>query len=128
MHEVRGSLGWLIAAAVHGHGVMADLLMPAVKAVFQANARSLAVSRALRIDNALRQFAEKNGREAKGLEEIELPKEATIDPYTGEPLKLKHTEDGWVIYTVMENGVDDGGDFNGHKDYGVAPPKRRLTE
>ena len=108
-----------------GHGVLADLLMPAMQAAFEANARSLAVSRALRIDNALRQFAEKNGREAKGLEELDLPKEATIDPYSGEPLKLKHTEDGWIMYSVMQNGVDDGGDFKELKDYGVAPRESR---
>jgi hypothetical protein len=111
-----------------GHGTLADLLMPAVKAAYQARARSLAVSRSLRIYNALRQFAEKNGREAAGLEELGLPQEATIDPYSGEPLKLKDTDEGWIIYSVMENGVDDGGDFKAIKDYGVAPPKLRVTE
>jgi hypothetical protein len=111
-----------------GHGTLADLLMPAVKAAYQARARSLAVSRSLRIYNALRQFAETNGREATELEELSVPREAMIDPYSGEPLKLKHTDDGWVIYSVMENGVDDDGDFKALKDYGVAPPKLRVTE
>ena len=99
-----------------------------MRAVFQANARSLALSRALRVGIALRQFAEENGREANGWEELDLPEKATIDPYSGGPLKLKPTDDGWVIYSVMQNGVDDGGDFRGHKDYGIAPPKLRLTE
>jgi hypothetical protein len=111
-----------------GHGTLAELLMPAVKAAYQARARSLAVSRSLRIYNALQQFAEKNGREATGLEELGLPQEAIIDPYSGEPLKFKHTDDDWIIYSVMENGVDDGGDFKGLKDYGVAPAKHRVTE
>jgi hypothetical protein len=111
-----------------GHGRLADLLMPAVKAVFEAQARSLAVSRSLRIHNAMRQFVHQHGREATGLAELGLSAEATIDPYTGEPLKLKHTDDGWVIYSVMENGIDDGGNFTKLKDFGVAPPKLRLTE
>lgn len=111
-----------------GHGIMADLLVPAIRAAFLAHARSLAVSRALRIDNALREFAEQNGREAAGLADLNLPRAATIDPFSGEPLKLKHTEDGWIVYTVMENGVDDGGDFKGLKDYGAAPRKWRATE
>jgi hypothetical protein len=110
------------------HGKLADSLFPGLQAMFHANARSLAISRSLRVYNALRQFAEKNGREATRLEELGLPASATIDPYTGEPLKIKHTRDGWVVYSVMENGVDDGGDFLGRKDYGVAPPKLRLTE
>jgi hypothetical protein len=111
-----------------GYGTLADLLIPATQATYNADLRIRAVLRALRIYIALRQFAEKNGREATGLEELSLPEEATIDPYSGEPLLLKHTEEGWVIYSVMENGVDDGGDFKGMKDYGVGPPKMRLTE
>jgi hypothetical protein len=111
-----------------GHGVLADLLIPALRASFEAHARSLVISRALRIDNALIAFAEKNGREATGLDELGLPREATIDPYSGEPLKLKHTKSGWIVYSVMSNGVDDGGDFVGMKDYGLAPPGFRQTE
>jgi hypothetical protein len=110
------------------HGKLADSLLPGLHAWFHANARGLAVSRSLRVYNALRQFAEKNGRDANGLEELDLPQAATIDPYSGEPLKLKHTDEGWVVYSVMENGLDDGGDFKGLKDFGVAPRKLRLTE
>jgi hypothetical protein len=128
-HDVRAEFGTVnTPMPPTGHGVMADSLMPAVKAAFQANARSTAVSRALRIHNAMRVFAEKNGREATALDELDLPKQATIDPYSGLPLKLKRSDDGWVIYSVMENGIDDGGYFKGLKDYGVAPPKLRLTE
>lgn len=130
-YEVRKRLGIVDETTPlpsTGHGVLADLLIPALKAGYQANARSLAVSRALRINNALREFAEKNGREAKGLEDLSLPSEAMVDPYSGEPLKLKRTDDGWIVYSVMENGVDDGGDFKKMKDYGVAPRKLRATE
>jgi hypothetical protein len=111
-----------------GHGVLAALLEPALQAAFEANARSLVVARGLRIDNALIAFAEKNGREATGLNELGLPREATIDPYSGQPLKLKHTKSGWIVYSVMSNGVDDGGDFIELKDYGLAPPGFRRTE
>lgn len=111
-----------------GYGAMADMLCPALRAVFQANARSIALSRALAVYIALREFKEKNGREATGLVELALPKEATTDPFTGQPLKLKWTDDGWIVYSVMNNGADDGGDFKGLKDYGVAPAKYRGTE
>ena len=89
---------------------------------------SVATLRALRIFNALRGFADKNGRDAAGLDELSLPKEATIDPFSGEALKLKHTREGWIVYTVFRNGVDDGGRFIELNDYGVAPPRLRLTE
>jgi hypothetical protein len=110
-----------VDSQVSQHGVLAELLVPAIKAAYHAHARSLAVSRSLRIFNALRQYAEEQGREAEGLADLNLPEAATIDPYSGEPLKLKLTDDGWVIYSVMENGTDDGGDFSDQKDYGVAP-------
>ncbi len=110
------------------HGMLAALLEPGLQTAFEAHARSLVVARGLRIDNALIAFAEKNGREATGLDELGLPREATIDPYSGKPLKLKHTESGWIVYSVMSNGVDDGGNFIKLKDYGLAPPKLRMTQ
>lgn len=110
------------------HGTLAELLEPALLAAFQSHARGLAVLRGLRIDNALRAFAEKNGREATGLDELTLKPAAIVDPYSGEPLKVKNTKDGWIVYSVMQNGVDDGGNFMKLKDFGVAPLKLRRTE
>jgi hypothetical protein len=127
-YEVREQFGKSDAETIStGHGKLADLLVPAARASFQANARGIAMLRSLRIYNALLQFSEQNGREASGLAELKLPTEATIDPYSGQPLKLKHTDLGWEVYSVMENGVDDGGNFKDLKDYGVAPGKLRKT-
>ena len=111
-------------SAPTGHGVLADLLLPAFDAAIRASHRDIAMIRSLRIFNALQQFAEKNGREATGLAELELPKGAMIDPFSGKPLIATHTDDGWMVYTVMENGVDDGGDFKDLKDRGLRPRKR----
>jgi len=110
-----------------GHGVLGVLLAPALGAAYVANARNLAVMRALRILNAIAQYRDEHGRDASGLEDLSLPNEATIDPFSGEPLKLEHTPDGWVIYSVMRNGVDDGGDFKDQEDYGLAPRKWRAA-
>ncbi len=106
-----------------GHGVLADLLLPAFEAAIKASRRDIALIRSLRIINALQLFADRNGREATGLAELELPKDAMIDPFSGKPLIATHTDDGWLVYSVMENGVDDGGDFE-EKDRGLRPRKR----
>lgn len=119
---------WRLVVKPSQHGVLADLMIPAVQATYTAGARASALLRSLLVFNALCAYAEKNGREAKGLEELGLPREATIDPFSGEPLKLQHTDDGWVVYSVMTNGVDDGGDFKDMKDYGVAPRKWRQRQ
>ena len=76
----------------------------------------------LRAFNALQAYAENNGREASGLADLDLPPEATIDPFSGQPLIVKHTDKGWRIYSVGEDGVDDGGAFKDNKDYGLGPP------
>jgi hypothetical protein len=128
-HQVRGTFGPAgTASNTTGNGPLADLLQPSLRSEFEVTARNLAVMRSLRIYNALRAFADKNKREANGLVELNLPSAQTLDPYSGQPLKLKYTGDGWIVYSVMENGVDDGGDFIDRKDFGVAPPRLRLQE
>jgi hypothetical protein len=109
-------------------GMLADLLTPAVGASASAHGRTVAMVRSLRAFNALRMFAKLEGREATGLAELELPVEALADPYGAGPLQAKLTEDGWLIYSVLNNGVNDGGDFRDLRDYGVAPARHRARE
>ena len=106
-----------------GHGVWATCWHPPWARPSPPIARNLAMmrvaedcQRACAISPGAWPRGERSGR-------LSLPKEATIDPFSGEPLKLKHTDDGWVIYTVMQNGIDDGGDFKDQKDYGLAPQR-----
>ena len=112
-------------AAPTSFGVLADLLEPALKAWVMADQRATALSRSMRIYNALRQYADEHGHEASGLQDLNLPPDATLDPFSEEPLKLKHMEDGWFIYSVGTDGDDDGGDLKESKDYGLAPAKYR---
>jgi hypothetical protein len=109
-------------------GVLADLLLPAIQAAYDAEARVVGMMRSLRIFNALAEFRTENDREAAGLAELDLPAAATIDPHSRKPLLLKNTPDGWVVYSVMKDGADDGGDFKEMQDYGVAPRTLRQTE
>jgi hypothetical protein len=97
------------------------LLMPAIVATFDAEARRLVFVRSMRIVSALTAYQQRFGKEAGSLEDLSLPAGAVVDPYSGKPLILKRTDAGWVVYSVMGNGVDDGGDFTDLKDYGLAP-------
>jgi hypothetical protein len=106
-----------------GFGMLADLLASSFELQFEILHRTDALLRSLRVKNALRQFAAENGREAKGLDDLALPKEATIDPFSGQPLQLKRIDNGWLIYSVGKDGVDDGGSFDDSKDYGLRPRK-----
>jgi hypothetical protein len=111
-----------------GLGVMADNLAPGVIACVKAHGRNVAIIRSLRAFNALRLFAETKKREATGLEEIDLPQEALRDPFADGPLTAKLIDGGWLIYSVMSNEQDDGGDFREQRDYGLTPPGERRAQ
>ena len=42
-----------------------------------------------------------------GIRDLPLSDVATTDPFSGNPLIMKQTAQGWVIYSVFENGTDD---------------------
>jgi hypothetical protein len=106
-----------------GLGPLADNFIPATNAAYDASNRRVAMSRCLRVLNAMQAFAEANGRNAHGLHELTLPVGATIDPFSGAPLIAKRTDRGWIVYSVYRDGKDDGGDFQGIKDAGIGPPR-----
>jgi hypothetical protein len=103
-------------------GTLGDLLWPGLRAGVEARTRDLAQIRALRILNALQGFGEAQGREASGLADLGLPADATVDPYSGQPLLLKHGGGGWIVYSVGQNSRDDGGALNDQRlDVGIGP-------
>jgi hypothetical protein len=106
-----------------GLGVLANQLVSSLKACFDAVHRTSAMLRSLRVLNALQQYATEHSKEATGIADLKLPAEATTDPFTGRPLVAKHTEQGWVVYSIGKDGVDDGGEFTTPKDFGVGPSK-----
>jgi hypothetical protein len=104
-------------AAPTGHGALADGLVPGLAASVTAWGRSLATMRSLRAYNLFKLHAKLKKREAAGLKDLELSDEAIADPFTGKPLVAKLTDDGWMVYSVGEDGRDDGGMFPA--DFGV---------
>jgi hypothetical protein len=108
-----------------GFGTLTDLLLPSVQASYEAANRTTAIMRSLRIFNAIQNYAEKNGHDPTSLADLGLPAKATIDPFSGKPLILKHTDDGWIVYSVGRDGQDDGGVLKDLKDCGVGPSKAR---
>lgn len=97
------------------------LLFPAIEAANISANRNLVSIRCLRILNALGRYREEHGEEATGLDDLSLPSESTIDPFDGKPLKLRLTDSGWVIYSVGQDGIDDGGELSELQDRGLAP-------
>ena len=104
-------------------GVLGQLLIPSLEATEEVANRSEAQIRALRVLNALGQRDNPEKESLANLSDLGLPESATIDPYSGKPLIVKKVEGGWLIYSVGENRIDDGGDLNEKKrlDIGLQP-------
>jgi hypothetical protein len=86
--------------------------------------RARATMRTLRVLNALQGHVPPGSKETPNLSELGLPAEAITDPFTGEPLHVKKTPRGWLVYSVGQNFRDDGGklDDAADGDVGVGPP------
>ena len=101
------------------HGV-ASMILPAVQAHSEAHTRVRAQLRCLRVLNALQKDGMADDQDID-LKTLDIPAEATIDPFTGKPLLVKQTPEGPVIYSVFKDLEDDGGKVETFEDVGVGP-------
>ena len=95
-------------------GVLGQLLLPSLKATETAANRVEAQIRVIRVINALgRRNNQENPQKPPlaDLSDLGLPKSATTDPFNGKPLIVKKVDGGWLVYSVGENKVDDGGEL-----------------
>jgi hypothetical protein len=109
-----------ISKPVTPWAILADHVLPAIHAAREATERSLAMMRCLRILNAATRL-EQQGVEATGLVDLKLPEDAVIDPFTGKPLLMKKSPEGWMIYSVGKDLKDDGGQVVDLTDFGLGP-------
>ena len=106
------------------YGALASLLEPALGACRDSAERTRAMSRSLRLLNALQVRVAPDSDRAPKLTDLGLPAEATIDPFNGKPLNVKKLPEGWTVYSVGKNRVDDGGKLDGKTDIGAGPIRR----
>ena len=99
-------------------------MFPAIKAAYNAVARVKALIRSLRVLNALQTHVPTGSDAVPKLTDLGLPAKAITDPFNGEPLHVKKTPQGWLVYSVGPNLKDDGGkvDDPNNGDVGVGPP------
>ena len=100
--------------------VFSFLQLPVVLKGREAWHRMQAMTRCLRIENAMQQKDFWKDKEVK-LADLGLPPEAVADPYDGSLIKLKKLKGEWIIYSVGVNLKDDGGNFEGFVDVGLGP-------
>jgi hypothetical protein len=103
------------------YGALVMLLEPGLMSGLEAANRVRALARSLRVLSAVQVRVPAGNDQPPRLDDLGLPAEATTDPFNGEPLRVKRTPDGWTVYSVGGNGVDDGGKLDGRSDVGVGP-------
>ena len=103
-------------------GVLTGGIIPALKQTRQAVDRLRSWVRALRIINGLTANPEKakvvqDGVTKEALAALGIPGSMMVDTVTGELMKIKRKGDAWVVYSVGEDKLDDGGSHEMVKDY-----------
>ena len=85
----------------------------------------VAMNRVLRILLALHtadDAADRDSWSPEYLQSIGVPKDFTIDPYTGDPMTIKRVNNQWLVYSCGYDHTDDGGDCELDLRYGFDIP------
>ena len=102
-------------------GFLTRTIVSSIEHARESRCRIETFLHALRVLNAI-QAREQAGDESEPqLDKLGLPVEATLDPVNGEPLQIRRTPQGWLIYGVGANLTDDGGQLEDDLDVGVGP-------
>lgn len=104
-------------------GMYGKLVIPGYQATESAAHRVEIQIRMLRVLNALGRRDDPEKEPLADLSDLGLPKSVAIDPFSGKPLIVKKVDGGWLIYSVGENRIDDGGKLGEKKrlDIGLQP-------
>jgi hypothetical protein len=106
---------------------LVTLLEPSMAAIRDPAERTRAMSRSLRVLNAIQARVPSGSNQVPKLADLGLPEQATIDPYNSEPLHVKKLPEGWMVYSVGRNLVDDGGITDYKNDLGAGPINREES-
>lgn len=116
-------------------GAWSSDLLPSFSRAMQIRSRTEALSRATRLTYHTHLFRARNGRWPVNLDELNLPSgnDLRTDPFTGRDFAYRLSDEGPRIYSLAENGRDDGGvhhqpwqnndDPDGPDDFVIWPPQ-----
>jgi len=99
------------ALEIEGAGVLTSLMLPNLTGVVEAVQRTEAWHRAAMLGVATYRYQAKHGRLPAALGDLS-PEFVNIiprDPFDGEPMRFRLTDEGCVIYALGKDLVDNGG-------------------
>jgi hypothetical protein len=124
-YQVRRRLSAMEAQANQA-GPLSKTITPALLAARESEDRLRALRRCALTLVALDQFLQNNPDADPVLDQLELSEVSKTDPYSGEKLRLKKAEKGWIVYSVGPDLVDNEGvlGFVPMTDSGMGPLRR----
>jgi len=92
-------------------GLFAKMMMPALANAMKRTAMVQARAHAAAVGIACRLYERRHGRRPSDLSRLapEFLDTLPVDAFTNKPLKVAPTANGFVVYSLGPNGVDDGG-------------------
>ncbi len=58
---------------------------------------------------AIERFRQERGQLPQSLDELKLPNAKTVDPFTGQSVLFLMRDNGYIVYSVGVDAMDDGG-------------------
>ena len=107
------------------------ILMPALTKVNQIAWRNRAESESMLAILGVLQCEKEHGELPQSLDvlvEKGLLNEVPIDPFSDKPLVYRKTDDGFTLYSVGLNFIDDGGMPDDYKGKNKSPQAKKWTE
>jgi hypothetical protein len=107
----RDSRGYLESHRLRFGGLLTALIMPAFINTELAAAQADARHQLCRLAIAMTAYRAKHGKYPEKLDDL-VPghlSRVPIDPFDGQPLRMKRLGERIVLYSVYRNGKDDGG-------------------
>ena len=99
------------------NSILAQMALTNLNMLARMRASELATLRCCRILNELKRSEHHAPMPITSLQRLNLPSECTTDPYSGQPLIAVSTNEGWRIYSVGQNQLDDQGQYK--EDVGI---------
>ncbi|HEX5105158.1 MAG TPA: hypothetical protein VFV87_15165 [Pirellulaceae bacterium] len=77
----------------------------------QFSVQESCIARLLALDLLIRAYRQEHGQFPNSLAEVALPDfpDLATDPYSAEPFVYQPSEQGFILYSVGQNGIDEGG-------------------
>ena len=111
--------------------IFLTILMPAIGKVNQIAYRNRIDSEATLTILAVIQYQKQYGQAPDSLDDLVekgLLKEVSIDPFSDKPLVYRKTDDGFILYSVGFNFIDDGGVSGEYEGTNKNSHARRWTD